>query len=208
MLVRVPDKLDAATVASASDNIVDGWRTVGPQLEAEPGAPVLVVGGAGPGSIGLYAAGLAVAAGAERVVYVDAAADEGRLAVARELGAETPDADPLPERLGTFPITVDASADADGLLLALRSTAADGICTSTGIYFTGGPTLPLLEMYVKNTTFVTGRCHARPAMPRVLELAAGGHFHPEQVTSSVVGWHDAIDALTEGGWTKLVIARD
>jgi threonine dehydrogenase-like Zn-dependent dehydrogenase len=208
MLVRLPAGLDAATVASASDNIVDGWRTVGPLLEAEPGAAVLVVGGAGPGSIGLYAAGLAVAAGAERVVYVDAAADEGRLAVARELGAETPDADPLPERLGTVPITVDASASADGLLLALRSTAADGVCTSTGIYFDGGPSLPLFEMYVKNTTFVTGRCHARPAMPRVLELAASGHFHPERVTSSVVGWDDAADALTEGGWTKLVIARD
>src|SRR3954451_12292669 len=107
MLVPVPDGLDAATVASASDNIVDGWRTVGPLLEAEPGAAVLVVGGAGPGSIGLYAAALAGAGGAERVVYVDAAADEGRLAVARELGAETPSADPLPERLGTFPITVD-----------------------------------------------------------------------------------------------------
>jgi threonine dehydrogenase-like Zn-dependent dehydrogenase len=206
MLVPIPDGLDAAAVASASDNIVDAWRTVGPQLEADPGAAVLIAGGAGPGSIGLYAVALAVAAGAERVVYADR--DEQRRVVAAGLGAEVVDLNEAPDRLGSFPITVDASADPDGLLLALRSTAADGTCTSTGIYFDGGPNLPLFEMYVKNTTFVTGRCHARPAIPRVLDLAAGGSFHPERVTSAVVGWPDAIDALTGGGWTKLVVARD
>jgi alcohol dehydrogenase len=206
MLVLLPQDVAATTAASASDNIVDAWRTVGPLLESEPGAEVLVVGGAGPGSIGLYAAGLAKAVGAERVVYADR--DEGRRAVAVELGAELADFDGgLPERLGPFPITVDASADPDGLLLALRSTAADGVCTSTGIYFDGGPVLPLFEMYVKNTTFVTGRCHARPSIPRVLELTAGGHFHPERVTSEIVSWDHAADALTGGGWTKLVIER-
>jgi alcohol dehydrogenase len=206
MLVPVPAGLDSVAVASASDNIVDGWRTVGPLLEAEPGAAVLVVGGAGPGSIGLYAAGLAVAAGAERVVYVDG--DERRRAAAAEMGAEPVDSAEVPERLGSFPITVDASANPDGLTLALRSTAADGVCTSTGIYFDGGPPLPLFEMYVKNTTFVTGRCHARPAIPGVLELAASGRFKPETVTSTVVAWDDAIDALVGGGWTKLVVERD
>ena len=206
MLVPVPAGLDAVAVASASDNIVDGWRTVGPLLDAEPGAAVLVVGGAGPGSIGLYAAGLAVAAGAERVVYVDG--DERRRGVAVELGAEAAEAAQVQELVAKFPITVDASADPDGLTLALRATAADGVCTSTGIYFDGGPKLPLFEMYVKNTTFVTGRCHARPAIPRVLVLTESGRFQPEKVTTSVVGWNDAIDALLGGGWTKLVVERD
>ena len=36
-------------VASASDNIADAWRTVGPPLERDPGAAVLVMGGAGSG---------------------------------------------------------------------------------------------------------------------------------------------------------------
>ena len=71
MLVPLPDGLEPAALASASDNLSDAWRTVGPQLAAEPGAPVLVVGGAGAGSIGLYAAALAVALGAESVLYVD-----------------------------------------------------------------------------------------------------------------------------------------
>src|SRR4029077_2441350 len=69
MLVPVPTGLEPAAVASASDNISDAWRSVAPALAEEPGAPVLVVGGASSGSIGLYAAGLAVALGAESVLY-------------------------------------------------------------------------------------------------------------------------------------------
>jgi len=203
MLVPVPDGLASAAVASASDNISDAWRTVAAPLAAEPGAPVLVVGGAGAGSIGLYAAGLAVALGSESVLYVDR--DERRRATASALGAQT--LAEMPKRLGPFPITVDSSADPEGLALALRSTAPDGICTSTAIYFGEPPALPLLEMYTKGITFKTGRANARPAMGHVIELAASGALHPELVTSSVVSWSDAPAALAEGGWTKLVIER-
>ena len=59
MLLAVPDGIEPARIASLSDNIPDAWRTVGPQLEAEPGAAVLICAGAG--SIALYAAALAVA---------------------------------------------------------------------------------------------------------------------------------------------------
>jgi len=65
----------------------------------------------------------------------------------------------------------------------------------------------LLEMYTKGITFKTGRVNARPAMPHVLELAASGALRPELVTTSVVAWADAADALLERGWTKLVIER-
>jgi len=203
MLVPVPDGVDAAAVASASDNISDAWRAVGPPLAREPGAPVLVVGGAGPGSIGLYAAGLAVALGAESVLYVDT--DAQRRETATKLGAQT--LAEVPKRLGPFPITVDSSADPDGLSLALRSTAPDGICTSTAIYFGEQPSLPLLEMYTKGITFTTGRANARAAMPHVLELTAAGRLSPELVTTYTVGWADAADALVERDWTKLVIER-
>jgi alcohol dehydrogenase len=203
MLVPVPAGLKPAAVASASDNISDAWRAVGPQLGAEPGAPVLIVGGAGPGSIGLYAVALAVALGAEAVTYVDA--EPGRCAIARGFGATTV-TDP-PERLGPFPITVDAGADPDGLALALRSTAPDGTCTSTAIYFGEQPTLPLLEMYTNGVTFVTGRAHVRPAIPHVLALAERGALRPERVTTTTVDWVDAADALSAGRWTKLVFSR-
>jgi threonine dehydrogenase-like Zn-dependent dehydrogenase len=93
------------------------------------------------------------------------------------------------------------------LALALRSTAPDGICTSTAIYFGEQPSIPLLEMYTKGITFKTGRANARPAMPHVLALAESGALNPELVTTRVVGWSDAPDALAERDWTKLVIER-
>ena len=203
MLVPLPAGLSPAALASASDNLSDAWRAVGPALAAEPGAPVLVVGGAAAGSIGLYAAALAVALGSASVLYVDG--DEHRRRVAQSVGAET--LDELPKRLGPYPISVDASADPDGLALALRSTAPDGTCTSCAIYFGEQPSMPLLEMYTKGITFRTGRVHAREAIPSVLELAATGALRPELITSDVVTWSDAADALAEGGWTKLVVER-
>lgn len=203
MLVPVPDGVAPTAVASASDNIGDAWRTVGPPLAEEPGAPVLVVGGAGPGSVGLYAAALAVVLGAEAVLYVDA--DPKRREIAAAVGADT--LAETPKRLGPFPITVDASADPAGLKLALRSAAPDGTCTSTGIYFGEQPSLPLLEMYTKGITFRTGRGHVRATMPPVLELASRGSLRPELITTSVVPWSEAPDALLGGEWTKLVFAR-
>lgn len=202
MLVAVPDGVDPQDAASVADNIVDGWRTVAPALEARPGAPVLVVGGAGPGSIGMYAAGIAKALGAARVDYVDS--DEDRRARAQRLGATLLDDGELGEKLGSYPITVDASSNAGGLRSALRSTAPDGTCTSTGIYFEDTP-LPLFEMYSRNCTFITGRCHARPAIPAALELIAGGAFDPEIVTEAIVPWDDAPDALPGHEYKQVVV---
>ena len=118
MLVPIPDELAPATVASVSDNVPDGWRTVAHPLERRPGADVLIVGGGAP-SIGLYAVDAARAHGAGRVTYLDT--DEARLRVAEKLGAHVHEG-PLPERLGSYPITVDACATRESLLCALRST--------------------------------------------------------------------------------------
>jgi alcohol dehydrogenase len=203
MLVPVPDGVDPAAAASASDNISDAWRAVAPALTEDPGAAVLVVGGAGAGSIGLFAAGLAVALGAESVLYIDA--DEARRGVAAALGAQT--LAEAPERVGPFPITVDASAHPKGLRLALNATAPDGVCTSTAIYFGEQPALPLLRMYTQGVTFRTGRVHARPAIPHVLELAATGALHPEAVTTRRVPFEQAAQALLEPAWAKLVFER-
>jgi alcohol dehydrogenase len=201
MLVPIPVGVDPAAVASVSDNIVDGWRTVGPQLADEPGADVFIVGGTA--SIGLYAAGAAVGLGAARVDYVDT--DPVRLERAAALGANALPPEEAGE-LGKYAITVDAGGQPDGLRRALRATAPDGTCTSVGIYFE--PTeMPLLEMYTKNTTFHTGRVHARAHMAEALALVAGGGFRPELVTATTVAFDDsAIDALLDPPG-KIVFAR-
>lgn len=202
MLVPLPEGVASTTVASLSDNLPDGWRTVAPHLAARPGAEVLVAGG-GAVSIGLFAVDVALGLGASRVVYLDA--DPDRCAHAERLGAEVHEGPP-PERMGRFPITVDASAGHAGLHCALRSTEPGGVCTSVGIYFEPLTPVPLLEMFTNGITFVTARASSRPIIPDILDAIVDGRIHPERITSRVVAWDDAIDALLEVP-TKLVIER-
>jgi alcohol dehydrogenase len=202
MLVSLPDGVDPVAVASASDNIPDAWRTVAPQLARRPGAEVLVVAG-GARSIALYAVDAALALGASRVVYLDY--DESRLRVAAELGADTIEGEP-PHRLGPFPITVNASLTHEGLNCAIRSTDPGGVCTSVAIVPEPETPMPLFEMYTNGIEFRTGRVMARSIMPEILERAAGGDLHPERVTSRVVDWDDAADAVGDPE-TKLIVTR-
>jgi len=222
MLVRLPPGLDPVSVASAADNIPDGWRAVAPHLKARPGANVLVVGGLAQ-SVGIYAAGLARSLGAGRVLYLDD--DPVRRDAAARLGVT---AEPLnlPERrVGSgasvaaggsplalrasgeqFEITVDASSNPDALDFTISSTAPNGVCTSVAIYF--GPTpVPLTKMYGKGITFITGRVHARACLPDVLDHCAHGHFHPERVNSQSVPFTKAAEAMTESA-PKLVFTND
>ena len=211
MLVPLPEGLAPADVASVADNVPDGFRTVAGPLAVTPGAEVLVVGGQAR-SVGLYAAATAVALGSERVVYADS--DEGRLERAAELGAEpvgVPAGDggapQWPKKLGRFPITVDAAGDHAGLHAAIRSTTPSGTCTSVAVYFEPETPLPLLEMYTRGCTLHTGRVHARATIPAVLDLVATGRLEPERVTSAVVGFDDAADALADPP-TKLILVTD
>jgi threonine dehydrogenase-like Zn-dependent dehydrogenase len=203
MLIPLPAGIAPATLASASDNIPDGWRTVGPYLEAAPDSSVLIVGG-GAWSIGLYAVAVASALNAPKLDYLDT--DPERLAIAESLGATVIQGPPK-RRVGAYDITVDASAHAAGLACALRSTAVGGICTSVGIYYTDTTPMPLLDMYDTGVTFKIGRAHSRADLPRIVELVANGRFHPEKVTTKVAAWSDAVEALNDPS-AKVVIVRD
>jgi threonine dehydrogenase-like Zn-dependent dehydrogenase len=191
MLVPIPDGVKPSAVASLSDNIPDAWRCVAPQLAERPGSPVLIAMGAG--SIAQYSVAIALALGAERVDVVGGGKRDRELAAG--LGANVLDQE-FPHRAGFYPVTVDASADPDGIACVLRSTDRDGYSTSIGIYLEPTP-LPLLDMFTQGITFVTGRPHARPIMPEVLELVRQGRFDPEPMTAQKVSWDDAAEALSE-----------
>ena len=118
------------------------------------------------------------------------------LTVANELGANAIARQPDGSTLGRYRITVDHSGDESGLQSAIRSTEAEGTCTSTAIYFAGAA-LPLLEMYTRGITFRTGRVNARAAIPEILELVAAGTLRPELVTAEVVDWDTADAALVD-----------
>jgi threonine dehydrogenase-like Zn-dependent dehydrogenase len=206
MLVPLPKGVDPIVAASVSDNISDGWRAVAPQLEALPGASVLVLGGLAQ-SVGLYAAGAAVALGAGRVVYLDD--DEGRRAVAASMGAET-----APMALGEgrqpsdqFDIVVEAAGDAAALGFGVQSTGANGILTSVAIHLGVTTPVPLTRAYYKGLTFQTGRVNSRPTFPMALDCIACGRFHPEKVTHRVARFCDAPEAMADPG-PKVIFTAD
>lgn len=189
MLIPAPDGLQPNAIASLSDNIPDGWRAVGPyaaELAALDAADrrVLVIGKL---SIGLYAAAFAAALGAH-VDYVDH--DVRRLAAAEKLGAVVHDRVKPDKSWEPYPVTVHTSADPSLLAAALRATWPDGVCTDTGIYYQPMVEMPLLPMYTRGVRFVTGRVNARAAIPRVLELLAGG-CDLSPAVERVVPWEDA-----------------
>jgi threonine dehydrogenase-like Zn-dependent dehydrogenase len=191
MLVPVPDGISPTAVASLSDNIPDAWRCVAPALAERPGSPVLIAMGAG--SIALYSVAIALALGAERVDVVGG--NERDRDLAAKLGANVLDEE-FPHRVGFYPVTVDASADPQGIACILRSTDQDGRSTSIGIYLEPTP-LPLLDMFTQGVTFVTGRPHVRTIMPEVLELVSEGKFDPDPMTVNKVTWDDADEALSD-----------
>lgn len=190
MLVALPAGIDPATLASASDNVPDAWRCVGPYREelaalAEPDRRVLVMGGL---SIGLYAVGIAAALGA-RVDYLDT--DPDRCAIAERFGAQVTEAPTMPPGTDPYPVVVNTSADAEKLRRALALTWPGGVCTDTGIYYRNNVELPLLEMYGRGLRFVTGRVAARAALPEVLALVAEGRFDPGVAAQATVAWGTA-----------------
>lgn len=211
MLVAVPAEVDPLKLASASDNMPDAWRAVGPTLAKEPNAPVLVVGG-GARSIGLYAAGMAVALGASRVDYLDHHPE--RLRIAESLGAravETPRSARwftrhAPRVHGEYRIAVEASSTAAGLRYAIRSLSPGGVCTAVGFYFAARTGLPLMQMAVNCTRLRVGVSHPRADLPHVIDLVQRGAFDPLKVATLVADWDDAPDAFTTRT-TKVIVRR-
>lgn len=211
MLVRVPHGVDPLAVASASDNMPDAYRAVAPQLQRSPGAAVLIVGGAAK-SIGLYAAGIAVALGASRVDYIDTS--ESRLAAAQRLGANPIQVEKAarwfdrqqPLQRAGYEIAVDASGTQSGLSYALRSLAPGGVCTALAFYLRKHTPLPLWNMYMKSATLHVGVSHPRAHLPALLELIERGAFDPLQLAPLIGSWSDADRILLEPA-TKVIVQR-
>ncbi|CAN5324248.1 alcohol dehydrogenase catalytic domain-containing protein [soil metagenome] len=203
LLVRVPDGLSDAALATLPDNAVDAYRTVAPQLAERPGAEVLVLAGAVP-SIGLYAVALARALGAGSVRYADA--DDDRCAAAERLGADVTWLEGgWPRRFDRAEVVVDGTADPTGLSCAVRSTEDLGLLTVVGIVFGDAP-LPLLEMYTRGITLHASRADSRRHLPAMLELAASGAFDPLAVPTTTVPFDAAAEAWLAPA-TKLVLVR-
>ena len=208
MLVAVPAGVPPLRVASAGDNLADAWRSVVTPLRDRPGGSVLIIGG-GAQSIGLYAAGLAVAHGAAAVHYVDDDTDRRRIAEA--FGAHTFPAETSARRRRTpaprYDVVVEASSRAAGLRRAIRSLASGGVCTAVGYYLATGTRVPLMRMYATDATLRVGVSHARAVLPDLLAFVARTGYPAERVTTLTAPWDDA-PAAYAARTTKLVLQRD
>ncbi len=137
------------------------------------------------------------------MTYVDP--NEENCAVAEQLGA-TVECRTLRARTRSHPIVVNSSGDEAGLRSALRSTQAGGVLTDTGIYFGNDVSLPMLEMYAKGVTLVTGRANVRPDMPAALAEVLAGRLRADLVVTRTADWEQAPELWgTPGG--KLVLVR-
>lgn len=200
MLVPLPAGLDPVACAAASDNLPFGYELTVPHLAEAPGADVLILGGCG--SVGLYAAAFAVAAGG-RVDYVDTDAD--RLARAERYGAKPIEAPPPRHMERSYPVTVDASAAVEGLRCAILSTEPEGMCSSVGVIW-GDASFPMREMYSKGIRFYTGRGKGLPNIARALEFVSAGRVDPALATTDIVPFDEADRALADPSM-KMVMSR-
>ena len=209
LLVPVPDGVDPLTVAAAGDNLSDAWRAVVPHLRERPGGSVLVIGG-GAQSIGLYAAGLAVAHGAGVVDYLDDSPE--RLEIAESLGARVHTIKQSRRRSqrsavpGRYDIAVEASSHASGVQDALRSLNPGGVCTAVGYYMAPNTKTPLMHMYANDARLHVGVSSVRPVLPDLLDFVARTGFPADKVTTELADWEDAPTAYT-ARTTKLVLHR-
>ena len=208
MLRPVPEGVSAQALASASDNLLDGYRAVAPHLRERSVEEMLIVSHGVP-SIPLYAAQAALALGAGRVDF--ASGDPESLELAARLGCNAIELsleDPESARVRkTYPLVVEAGVSPKGLEYAIRSTRPEGTCQSASFYPGAPVPMPLGRLYTLGIRFFIGRCHACALMPEVLDLVGAGRLAPERVTTQVVSWDDAPRAFLEPA-IKLVVDRD
>lgn len=213
MLVALPQGIEPAAASGLADNVCDAYRHIAPHLpgvlERDPDAEVLIVSVLASdsmfsGSVPLYTGLVARVLGARNVLLAD-----GRphiRAEAERLGMQALRPSEL-KRRAPAPLVIDMTFDA--LSLALSSTAADGICTSSGSLHRNAR-VPALLMYMRNVTLHMGRTHARALIPQVLELIVSGDLRPLEVSTRIASLDEAPAVLAEhrrGGIIKTVLAE-
>jgi alcohol dehydrogenase len=180
-------------------------------LQQLPQAPVLIVGGNAK-SIGLYAAGMAVALGSSQVDYLDT--DRERLTIAERLGARAIEFKTSatwfrkgePVHRGGYAISVEASGTSGGLSYALAALAKGGVCTACAFYLRRATPLPLWAMYMRSATLHVGVTHPRAHVPAVLDLIQHNGFDPSKLNPLLSTWDDAPRTLLERA-TKVIVQR-
>lgn len=203
MMRKVPRNAELTSMIGLVDMAADAWRAVGPQLARMPGGTVLIIGAAVP-VISLYAAGLAVALGASRTVYVDP--DRERRRIAESYGAETV-ASPEDVSEPPFDIVVDAAMNATHLAKAFELCGPAAQMTSIAPP-PHSPELPLLTAYGKGLDWNIGRPNCTFGQRHAVESWACCGFEPQKVGPKLFRFEEAPEAWVDNSPYVAVLAED
>jgi alcohol dehydrogenase/L-iditol 2-dehydrogenase len=208
-LHRIPDGLPFEKAALTEPCCV-AYNAVCVNGRVQVGDTVLVLG---PGPIGLLCAVMAKLAGARHLIIAGMPADAKRLAVAKQLGADTiVTGDPLPavRELGDG-LGVDVVIDAAGVSATLQ-TAMQAVRPGGQILKVGWGPQPLnfsLDPLVLKAVRLHGSfSHNWPVWERVIEMIAAGQINLDPVISRVgtLGdWHECFEKMHTGEYVKAVL---
>lgn len=178
-----------------------------------PGDSVAIIG---PGPIGLLCAMMAKIAGAGHLVVIGIPADAHRLAVAKELGANTilgAQGENIPEWVRNFgdgyglDLVIDAAGVSAALKLALDIVRPGGQITKVG----WGPqplNFSLDPLVQKAVTLQGSFSHNWPIWEKVISLLASGQLNLDLVLnriSPLAEWREAFEEMHSGKIVKGVL---
>ncbi|MCB0345939.1 MAG: alcohol dehydrogenase catalytic domain-containing protein [Bdellovibrionales bacterium] len=203
MLQPIPEGHDPLRYVSLSDNLADAWRTIAPYLGESSSKRVCVWGG-GAKSIGLYAAGIAAALGASKIVYVDHR--DSRLEIAEKFGAKAVKRSDNLATLGPFDIAVEASSTVRGINSLIDAMDYGGVISAIGFYFFNRVGLNLFSMYGKSLTLKIGVSHPSADIPDIMQFLSTSRFDPTLVHTDVHDYKEAAKVYGQRA-TKLVLVN-
>jgi L-iditol 2-dehydrogenase len=209
ILHRVPETVPDQ-VAAVTEPYCVAFNAVVERARVRPGDTVTVIG---PGPVGVFAAQLALLAGASEVVVAGVAGDEQRLEVAKAFGAAPLLTDGQwweePGRTGVSDVVVDASGVSATLEAALALVRAGGQVVKVG--WGPEPYSRPLDMLVAKAVELHGSfSHTWATWERVLRLLGQGRLSPEGPegalrTYEFEDWREAFGAMAERRVLKSVL---
>jgi L-iditol 2-dehydrogenase len=215
--VRVPERCLHAVPkdlsfekAALTEPCCVAYNAVCVNTRIRPGDHVLVIG---PGPIGLLCALMAKLNGAGHLIVCGLPADAGRLAVAKQLGADAVLQTGVEEYIKNLgdgygvDLVVDAAGVSATLQLAIKVVRPAGQITKVG----WGPQ-PLgfnLDPVVQKAVSIQGTfSHNWPVWERVIEMIATGQINLDQIISRVArldDWNECFSKMQRGEYVKAVL---
>lgn len=205
----IPDGVSTDQALMMTDGLATAWFGAR-KANIRQGATVAVVG---LGPIGLMAIESAFVMGAARVFAVDLV--EERKALARQLGAETPDAGSARQIIRELTkgqmceSVIEAVGHATTIQTAISLAAKRGTVSVIGVNQDAGVDFPMGRAFNSGLDFTIGTCSVPEEWPSLIPLIQSGRLKPEQYITNRFDLSQGAEAYAafderQGGVLKVV----